>query len=1216
MKRKSIVIFTILITIINTLMPVVNAVSEITKANLINDHKIDSHIMYYNEERKEWRDIQCNYICYKIDEGKYPAYCITHGVNGVDEEGSYTVTVNDLLKDELVYNTIINGYPYKTPVQLGVESADDAYVATKHAVNSVLLNRDVKNFYKAADEKGEKIIDAIYEISEKGKTGKVSNKSAELSIDKIGDLVENENYYYQEYRVNADVNISEYTVKSIESFPTGTYVADNKEANKTSFSPTEIFRIMIPKTELNKDIYGKINVVAECSTKPIFYGKAPKSNIQDYAITYKPYVSYNASTTFNKATNTSSIKIIKQDSDTSKPIKDVEFGLYKENGEYITRGKTNLEGIVTFSELYQGTYKIKELTANENYEKDETVYEMKTEYNKEVSRRITNTHKKGSLKIIKIDKDENNLVLEGIEFDLLDSKQNIVAHLITDANGVAEINDINIGKYTIKETKTKENYNFCIDNDIEVKWNETTEITIQNEKKKGQIQIIKQDKENNKIKLEGVEFQIIDTNNNVVDEIITNSNGEAITLRLPIGEYTIREISLGKNTEYILEQTEYKVKIENEKVTTIIIENIHKKGNLKITKVDKDDKTITLGAIEFDLIDESENVIAHLITNVNGEAYIESINTGRYTLKETVTKREYNLCENKDIIVEWNKTSDIVIENEKKKGQIQITKQDAEKEEIKLEGVRFQILDINNKVVDEIVTDINGQAISSKLLIGEYTVKEVDLGKNTNYLINNESYTVKVENKKITELVVENQHKKGNLQINKVDKDNPHIVLKGVKFKITDKDGFEYEATTNEQGITEIQNIRVGNVEIKEVKTNKDYSLLNENLIVEIKYEETTQIIIENEKKKGQVEIYKTDKDNRNIKIPNVEFEILDESNKVLDHLTTDENGYAISKKLPVGKYYLKEVKTNSNYVLNNEIIEINIENNRVLKLEIGNEKIKGKIKIVKTSSNDSPILGIKQGEILEGVEFEIFNEDNKLIDTLITDENGEAISKELETGRYKIKEKNTNIYYLLNRNEFVVNIDKNNEVKVLEIENEAAVPKLDIEISGQQLAEKNEEIKYEFEIKNKSNIKLDDFTWVEYIPYEDSKVTKMVTGIYNQNIDYEIYYKTNQNDYRIFKKVNSLTSEHITFSDVNLRKEEKITEIKVEYKTVSKDFEAIVKPVIFTKIDNDVKRGDKIINNTNLSGSIEDFGVRDSSNFETIIIEKEIVKKLPKTGC
>ena len=254
MKKKSVVIFTILITIINALMPVVNAVSELTKANLINDHKIDSHIMYYNEERKEWRNIQCNYICYKLDGEIYPAYCITHGVNGVDEEGSYTVSISDLLKDKLVYNTIINGYPYKTPGQLGVESADDAYVATKHAVNSVLLNRDVKTFYKAADERGEKIINAIYDISEKGKSGNLGYREAEVSINKIGGLVESGAYYYQEYGVNADVNISEYTVKSIENFPEGSYVANNTGANKTTFTSSEKFRIMIPKIKLNEDV--------------------------------------------------------------------------------------------------------------------------------------------------------------------------------------------------------------------------------------------------------------------------------------------------------------------------------------------------------------------------------------------------------------------------------------------------------------------------------------------------------------------------------------------------------------------------------------------------------------------------------------------------------------------------------------------------------------------------------------------------------------------------------------------------------------------------------------------------------------------------------------------------------------------------------------------------------------------------------------------------
>ena len=118
--------------------------------------------------------------------------------------------------------------------------------------------------------------------------------------------------------------------------------------------------------------------------------------------------------------------------------------------------------------------------------------------------------------------------------------------------------------------------------------------------------------------------------------------------------------------------------------------------------------------------------------------------------------------------------------------------------------------------------------------------------------------------------------------------------------------------------------------------------------------------------------------------------------------------------------------------------------------------------------------------------------------------------------------------YYILNKNEFFVNIEKNGEIKILNIENEAVVPEIDIEKLGQEFAEKNEEVKYEFDIKNISNAKLDNFTWIEYIPYQHSKVTKLVTGIYSQYIEYDVYYKTNLYDYKLLKKVNSLNKSGI----------------------------------------------------------------------------------------
>ncbi len=1215
MRKKLIILFMVLITLFNTFLPITNAFS-IDKANLKKDHDINTHIQYYNESMKKWRDIQCGYINYELEGKKYPAYCIVPNVHGVDEEGPYTVTIKDLLKDKLIYNTIINGYPYKTPEELGVATKDDAYVATKHAIKSVLLNRNVKSFYKGVDTRGKNIVNAIYSIAENGKKGTELNQDAYLQINKVNNLVESGNYYYQEYSVNATASIAKYNIKNLQGFPSGTYITDVNGNKKDEFAGYEKFRVNIPKSSLNNDLLGTVKVVASCNTNPVFYGEAPNGDVQNYAVAYKPYAEYETISTLKEITNTASIKVLKKDEESLKPIEDVYFELYNEHGTLVSSEKTNSDGVAIFNNLYQGKYTIKEIKANDNYVLDDMKYEVEAKFNKQIEKVITNKHKKGNLKIIKVDKDNHNVKLDSVEFDLLDSNKEIVAHIVTDSNGEAIVENINIGNYTLKETKTKNEYNLSIDNDVVVKWNETSEVVVENEKKKGKIKIIKVDQDNKEIKLEGVEFKIIDKENNVVETIKTDKNGEALSSNLPIGEYKIKETSLGTNNEYILNNSEYTIKVEDEKITNIEIENLHKKGNLKIIKVDKDDHNITLGAIEFDLIDIYGNIVAHLITDVNGEAYIENIKTGTYTLKETKTKREYDLCVDENIVVKWNETSEIVIENEKKKGRIKVVKQDKEHNEIKLAGVKFQVINNNNRIIEEIETDSNGEAITSKLPIGEYKLREISLGNNTEYILDDNEYTVKIEDAQVSKINIYNEHKKGKIKICKVDKDNNKLPLEGVKFELIDEDGYKYKAVTDKNGVAELDSIRTGKVTIREVETKQEYVLSKEVYEIEIKYNKYSYITIDNEKRKGQVEVYKLDKDNNQIKIPNVEFDILDANNNIVDKMITDENGYAISKKLPIGEYYLRESKTNSKYVLNNESINIKIEENKVTKLNIENEKIKGRIQIIKSSSKDSPLFNIKKGEYLADVTFEIYNEDGNLVDTIITDENGQALSKELEMGRYKIVEKSTNQNYLINTNEFFVNIEKNNETIVLNVENEPIIPNVNIEKVGQQYAERNEEIRYDFIIENKGNSKLDNFTWKEYVPYEKVKLTKMVTGIYNEDINYNIYYKTNKSDYKLLSKANACKSEYINLDNIDLQNNERIIEIKVEYGTVPSNFKSIINPTIYAKVNDNVKKDDKIVNTTEIFGNIGDYIVKDSSIFETIIKENKILKKLPKTGC
>ena len=148
--KKAIYILIMIIILLQYLSVISMAATEISKANLKNDHKITTNLQFKHEDGT-WHNVVCNYICYTHNGIKYPAYCIKHGVNGVDEEGPYTVKISELLSDNKIWRTIVNGYPYKTPSQLGVETADDAYVATKQAINSVLLNRDVKSFYRGTN---------------------------------------------------------------------------------------------------------------------------------------------------------------------------------------------------------------------------------------------------------------------------------------------------------------------------------------------------------------------------------------------------------------------------------------------------------------------------------------------------------------------------------------------------------------------------------------------------------------------------------------------------------------------------------------------------------------------------------------------------------------------------------------------------------------------------------------------------------------------------------------------------------------------------------------------------------------------------------------------------------------------------------------------------------------------------------------------------------
>ena len=103
-------------------------------------------------------------------------------------------------------------------------------------------------------------------------------------------------------------------------------------------------------------------------------------------------------------------------------------------------------------------------------------------------------------------------------------------------------------------------------------------------------------------------------------------NGIATFSNLKPNTYILVEIATNEN--YILDTTEHKIEVGYDVTVTKELTNEHKKGNLKIVKVDKDNHEIRLGNVPFDLYSvELDKIIGTYTTNVDGEIFIEDIRT-------------------------------------------------------------------------------------------------------------------------------------------------------------------------------------------------------------------------------------------------------------------------------------------------------------------------------------------------------------------------------------------------------------------------------------------------------------------------------------------------------------------------------------------------------------------------------------------------------------
>ena len=718
---------------------------------------------------------------------------------------------------------------------------------------------------------------------------------------------------------------------------------------------------------------------------------------------------------------------------------------------------TGDDGSVTLKDLYLGTYTVTETKAPDNYvckgesKTVELVYAGQTVEVQTVSATFLNERQKAAVRVEKQDEETKNPLSGGIyglyaaEDIKVDGKTvvpkgTLIEKATTGADGKASYKaelPINYS-YSIREIQAPELYlrnsedtytfTFKFTNDKEEKVNFSHTFT--NKRVNATIDLVKEDSETGNSAQGDAVFEgaiyglyaredinhpdgrsgVLYKKDEQVATLTTDKEGKASVSNLYLGKYYLKEIT--PPVGYLLDEEEHDVncdyegdQVETVKRNTVSKEDVIKQPFqlIKAADNDKTDADLLKGAGfsaylissltvkddgSYDFTNATPIVLTEdgkteMFTDERGYACSIPIPYGRYIVRETTTPHNFMPVDDFIVTVTENSSTPQVwriLLDDEFKAKLKIVKQDDEtKQPVLLANTEFKVYDLDaKKYVEQVTTypntvvhksyftDENGYLIlPESLKCGNYRIEEVSAPdgytQNTQYVEikvdKNTAYQMdSVSGDAIITVTYENHPVKGKLVIHK----------SGETLKSFKKD-FVYEEASLEGAEFEIyaaEDIFTPDHQVDE-QGNRHVIYAKDTLVKTV---------------------------------------------------TTDKNGEAVIKDLPLGKYRVKETKTPAGFVLNPDSQEVSFiykdQNTPEIeeKLEFSNERQKVELSVEKQDA--------ETGKALKGATFGLYNKEaissgDKVIvkaDTLLqeitSNEKGKAaFTLDLPLGRYYVKE-------------------------------------------------------------------------------------------------------------------------------------------------------------------------------------------------------------------
>lgn len=405
----------------------------------------------------------------------------------------------------------------------------------------------------------------------------------------------------------------------------------------------------------------------------------------------------------------------------------------------------------------------------------------------------------------------------------------------------------------------------------------------------------------------------------LVATVTTDANGVAEVSDLPVGKYYVKEV--GTAYGYILDEEPRYVDLSyRDQDTPVVVydedwQNNRQKVKVNVLKKEKDTDRVLKGGIfglytRNDILSasgkvlmEADTLIELKTTDVDGKiSFIADLPIdGTYYVKELYAPDGFvTTGEEQEFVFEYqgDKEAEVSYEFvfEDEPTTVELSKTDLTTGE-ELPGARLQLTDENGAVVEE-WTSTKEPHIIKELVVGKsYTLTET---KPADGYATAESITFTVENTvEIQKQVMEDDVTKVEISKTDITGDNE---IEGAKLTITDENGNIVETWTSGKEPHYIEKLPIGKYTLKEEQAPNGYVVSEEITFEVADTAEIQKVAMKDDTAKGRLIIEKTDKDT-GAALKGAEFELRDADGKVVETLTTDENGHATSGLLAIGAY-------------------------------------------------------------------------------------------------------------------------------------------------------------------------------------------------------------------------------------------------------------------------------------------------------------------------